>query len=248
MLVGKLVELLVRPGGEADADEVGEVERGRGDVLALIRHPVGQVAHLLVPPVRADEIRVVDVGIVDVLARLHLTLQAINNVAFADQVVGDLDAGDRSEGRGQHFRFIFVRRDRFGDDVDLHALEWRRSCGEPVEFGFLASAVEDGLVLDLGVEELCDLGGGVRIGRLVRGLLGSACGQSQSQRRSNRQHQRTWAHRRPHEFLPAGGSRGRRNLSGIKQTGKRGPRKQPIRLSLSTGGGSQEPARSRRGG
>lgn len=36
------------------------------------------------------------------LTRLHLRLQLFHHVAFADQIVGDLDAGDGGEGRGQH--------------------------------------------------------------------------------------------------------------------------------------------------
>ena len=74
------------------------VEAGIGDVLAFAGHPVGQVAGLLVAPVGADQVRVVDVGVVDVLAGLHLRLQLFDHVAFADQVVGDLDAGDRGKG------------------------------------------------------------------------------------------------------------------------------------------------------
>lgn len=50
----------------------------------------------------------------------------------------DLDAGDGAEGGREDFRFILVRGDRLGDDVDLHAL----GCGGgvPVEFGFLGGA------------------------------------------------------------------------------------------------------------
>ncbi len=104
LLVGQLVELAVRRGGERRADEVGEVEVRVGDVLAFVRHPVGQAARLLVAPVGADQVGVVDIGVVDVLARLHLRLQLLDDVAFADQVMRDLDAGDGREGRGQRLR------------------------------------------------------------------------------------------------------------------------------------------------
>ena len=80
---------------------------GIGDVLALVGHPVGQGARLLVAPVGADQVGVVDIGVIDVLARLHLRLQLFDHVAFADQVVRDLDAGDGGEGRRQHLRFVF---------------------------------------------------------------------------------------------------------------------------------------------
>ena len=128
------------PGGEADADEVGEVERRAGDVLAFARHPVGEVAHLLVAPVRADQVRVVDIGVVDVLAGLHLGLQLFDDVAFADQVVRDLDAGDGGEGRREDLRFKLVRGDGLGDDLDLHALVGRGRLGEPVSSAFCGRA------------------------------------------------------------------------------------------------------------
>jgi hypothetical protein len=78
--------------------------------LPVVGHPVGQVAGLLVAPVRADQVGVVDIGVIDVFAGLHLRLQLLDHVAFADQVVGDLDAGDLGEGLGQHLGFIFVGR------------------------------------------------------------------------------------------------------------------------------------------
>jgi hypothetical protein len=72
---------------------------GVGDVLALAGHPVGQVAGLLIAPMGADQVAVVDIAVIDVLAGLHLGLQLFDDVAFADQVMRDLDAGDRGERR-----------------------------------------------------------------------------------------------------------------------------------------------------
>jgi hypothetical protein len=89
--------------------------------------------------VGADQVGVVDIGVIDVLARLHLGLQLFDHVAFADQVMGDLDAGDRGEGRGQHLGFVFVGRDGFGDDLDLHARQGLGGIDEPLHFGFLAA-------------------------------------------------------------------------------------------------------------
>ncbi len=154
LLIGKLVELAVRRGREGFADEVVDVEVGVGDVLALVRHEVGQAAGLLVAPVRADQVRVVDIGVIDVLARLHLRLQFFDHVAFADQVMGDLDAGDRGKGGCQNLRFVFMRGDRFGNDLDLHAGKRLCRIDEPLHFRFLGGAVERGHVADFLVQEL----------------------------------------------------------------------------------------------
>ena len=109
LLVGQLVELAVGRGGEARADEIRDVERRAGDGLALAGHPVGEVADLLVAPVRADQVAVVDVGVVDVLARLHLLFELGDDIALPDQLVRDLDAGDGAEGGREDAGFIFVR-------------------------------------------------------------------------------------------------------------------------------------------
>jgi hypothetical protein len=94
LLVGQLVELLVGAGGEAGADEVLQVQPGVGPLLALAGHVVGQVHDLAVAVVRTDQVGVADPAVVDALARLHRGLQLLDHVAFLDQVVLDLDAGD----------------------------------------------------------------------------------------------------------------------------------------------------------
>ena len=126
-LVGQLPELAVeaarlQAGGIRQTQEVVEVEIGVGDVLALAGHPVGQVARIRIAGVEADEVVVVDKGVVDRLAGLHLGLQLLDDVAFLDHVVGDLDAGDLLEGLGQHLRFVGMGRDGFGDDLDVMPL------------------------------------------------------------------------------------------------------------------------------
>ena len=74
LLVRKLVELAVRRRRELGTDEVGDVQSGVGHVCALAGHPVCQVACLLVTPVGADQIGVVDIGVINVFAGLHLGL------------------------------------------------------------------------------------------------------------------------------------------------------------------------------
>jgi hypothetical protein len=66
--------------------------------------------------VRADQVGVADPAVVDRLAGLHRGLQLLDHVAFLDQVVLDLDAGDFLEGLGQNLGFVLVGGDGFGDD------------------------------------------------------------------------------------------------------------------------------------
>ena len=108
LLVGQLVQLAVRRGGEAGADEVLQVEPGVGELLARAGHVVGQRHDLAVAVVRADQVGVVDPAVVDRLARLHRGLQLLDDVAFLDQVVLDLDAGDLREGLGQRLGLVLV--------------------------------------------------------------------------------------------------------------------------------------------
>jgi hypothetical protein len=51
---------------------------------------------------RAYQIGVVDPAVIKVLAGLHLGLDLFDDVAFLDDVMRDLDAGDGGKGRRQH--------------------------------------------------------------------------------------------------------------------------------------------------
>ena len=111
LLGRQLIELPIRASGKAGAHKVRKIKRRQGDICGLPRHPVGQVAHLLIPPVRADQIRVVDIGIIDIFAGLHLGLEFFNHVAFTNQIMSQLDSGDGLKGRGQHLAFVLVGGD-----------------------------------------------------------------------------------------------------------------------------------------
>ncbi len=87
LLVGKLIELAVGRGGEALAHEVVDVERRQGHVLAFAGHEVGQDDGLAIAEMGADQVAVVDVHVEDVLARLHLRLQLLDDIALLDDVV-----------------------------------------------------------------------------------------------------------------------------------------------------------------
>ncbi len=96
LLVGKLIQFPIRRRGEGLADEVIDVEHGIGDVLAFAGHVVRQHDRLVISEVRADQIGIIDPAVIHVLAGLHLGLQLFNHVAFLDDVVLKLDAGDFS--------------------------------------------------------------------------------------------------------------------------------------------------------
>ena len=135
LLVGQLVELAVRAGRELDADEVGEVERR--DWSRPCHSPAIQSVRLTAccrrecVPIRS---RVVDVGVVEIAVGLHLRLDRLDDFAFAEDLVVDLDAGDFLEGLGQHLRFVVMRRNAFRQHVDLHALEGLGRLDEPFHF------------------------------------------------------------------------------------------------------------------
>jgi hypothetical protein len=63
---------------------------------------------------------------------LHLRLHRLHDLAFAEQLVIDLDAGDFLERLGQRLRLVFVRRNRFRQHVDLQASEGLGSGDEPL--------------------------------------------------------------------------------------------------------------------
>ena len=134
LLVRQLVELAVRAGGEAFADEVVHVQGGQGHRRALPRHEVRQRHHVAVAGVGADQVGVVDVGVIDVLPGLHLGLQLLDDVAFLDQIVGDLEPGDLGEGLGKHLGLVGVGGERLGHHADLKVSIGRRGLGEPSQF------------------------------------------------------------------------------------------------------------------
>ena len=61
---------------------------------------------------RADQVRVVDVGVVDVAICLHLRLNRLHDLAFTEILMVHLDTGDLLEGLGQDRRLVVVRRER----------------------------------------------------------------------------------------------------------------------------------------
>ena len=81
---------------------------------------------------RADKVGIVDPGIVNILAGLHLGLDLFDDVTFLDDVVLDLDPGDLLERLRQRLGLIFVHGEGLGDRVDLHALVRRSGLDEPL--------------------------------------------------------------------------------------------------------------------
>jgi hypothetical protein len=95
---------------------------------------IGQGDHVAVAGVGADQVGIVDPGIVDVLARRPLGLQLFNDVAFLDQVERNLDAGDFFKRLGQGLGLVLMGRNGFGDDLDVHAFKRLGRLDEPFHF------------------------------------------------------------------------------------------------------------------
>ena len=144
LLVGQLVELAVGAGGETFAHEVVDIESGVGDIAAFACHPIRKRHRQLQARMSADEIGIVDIGVVEIAVRLHLGLHRLHDLAFAEELMIDLDAGDILENLGQDFRFVFVGGNRFGKDIDFHPFERRGGFGEPLQLGALVGAREGG--------------------------------------------------------------------------------------------------------
>jgi hypothetical protein len=103
--------------------------------------------------VGADQVGIVDIGVVDVLAGLHLRLQLLDDVAFADQVMRDLDAGDGVKAGASTF-------DSYScvvsvSDTTLMSMPAKRLGGidEPLHFLFLIGARKRRQIADLPCPE-----------------------------------------------------------------------------------------------
>ncbi len=124
--------------------------------LPSLSHPVGQVTHLLITPVGTDQVGVVDPAVIQVLSGLHLCLDLLDNVTLLNDVVRDLDPGNRSKGRSQNLGLILVGGQGFRNNLDVHPLERLRSIDEPLHFLFLVGARERRHVADLFIQKsLC---------------------------------------------------------------------------------------------
>ena len=124
---------------------------------------------------RTDQIAVIDVRVIDILARLHLGLQFFDDIAFTDQVMGHGDAGDCRKGRREHLGFVLVGGDGLGDDLDFHSLEGLSGIDEPLHLFFLLRTGQDGETVDLIVQK--------GVGRLY---VGKCRGHDQQRQRSGR--------------------------------------------------------------
>ena len=67
---------------------------------------------------RANQVGVIDVGVVDVLTRLHLRLQLLYHIALLNEVVVNSNTGDFKESLSQRCAFILVGCQRFGDHIN----------------------------------------------------------------------------------------------------------------------------------
>ena len=85
----------------------------------------------------SDQVGIVDIGVIEVPACLHLGLDGLNDFALTKDLVIDLDARDFLECLCENFRLVRVRRNAFGQDVDFHAVERFGRLNEPLHLGKL---------------------------------------------------------------------------------------------------------------
>ena len=119
----------------------------------------------------ADEVGIVDIGVVEIAVRLHLGLHRLHDLAFAEELMIDFDAGDILEDLGQDFRFVFVGGNRFGKDIDFHPFERRGGFGEPLQLGALVGA-RRGWRAKAGIADRPCLGIVCRGQRSIDGVVG----------------------------------------------------------------------------
>ena len=86
---------------------------------------------------RADQIGVIHVSVVQIALGLHLRLYRLHHVALAEQLVVHLNTGDLLKSLGERFRLILMRGNGFGDDVDLHTLKGFGSFDKPLHLRHL---------------------------------------------------------------------------------------------------------------
>ena len=67
--------------------------------------------------------------------------------------MGDLDAGDGGEGRGEDLGFVFMGGDGFGHHLDVHPGEGGSGVDEPLHLGFLIRAGQGREIADFRIEE-----------------------------------------------------------------------------------------------
>ena len=113
LLIGQLIEIAIRPRGELRAHEVIKVQRRRCCVRPVARHHVGQVVGQLQARMGADQVRVVDIAVIQVSLGLHLCLNSLHHFTFTQDLVIDFDTGDFFKCFGQNLGLIAVGRNAF---------------------------------------------------------------------------------------------------------------------------------------
>jgi hypothetical protein len=123
-------------------------QRGQGLLAALALHPVGQHLGAPVAPVRADQVAVVDVGVVAGLALEELGAQAAHHIALGQQLVLDLNAGQLREGARQRARFVDMGVDDLREHLDALAAKGLGGLRKPLQLAqLLGGAQRAGLEL-----------------------------------------------------------------------------------------------------
>jgi hypothetical protein len=154
---------------------------------------------------RADQVGVVDIGVIDVLAGLHLRLQLLDHVAFPIRSWVSLMPVIAVKALRQHLRFIFMRGQRFGDDLDLHAGERLGRIDEPLHFLFLVGrdSVESSPIRCREILRLVHAGiGGPAMASKMPAVVASRCRRMISSQGLRLQSSRQAASTPGHLYLP----------------------------------------------
>jgi len=137
LLIRQLIELAVRARREGLSDEIVDIKRRQCHVSAFAGHPIGKVRRELQARMRSNQVRVVDVGIIQIAVGLHLSLHGLDDFALTQQLMVHFDAGNFLKRLRQRLRLISVGRDRFRQDIDFHTRERRCRIDEPLHFSNL---------------------------------------------------------------------------------------------------------------
>ena len=142
LLIWKLVQLAIRTCGEFLANEVVDIKRRQCDISTFTGHPVGQIACLLITPMSTDQIGVIDIGVINILTRLHLCLQFLNHITFTDKIMSNIDTGDGSKGWRQDLGLILVSRNGLGYNLDIHTSKGFGRIDKPLHLCLLLIVAE----------------------------------------------------------------------------------------------------------
>ena len=123
LLVGELVQPTAGAGAELPSDKVLDVEGRQRHVAALPLHVFTQDLDVAVAKMRADQIGIVNVGVVEIGLVLHLLFDILHDLPLGHDLVSQVNAGNLGECLREGIRLVLMGRDLLGRDLNIHANE-----------------------------------------------------------------------------------------------------------------------------